>query len=390
MAYDFPSSPTDGQVSGPYYWSASKGAWRVTPTTVAKTIMSPTAPTGASEGDQWQNTNDGSLFIRWNDGTSTQWVESRAPITADGYTSPNYLINGAFDIWQRGTSLSQSGGGVGVDMWREYTDTGSGTQSKDTSVTGPSGVTIAQQSYKFTAGGSATNWTLFQIIETLNAANLAGKTVTLSAYMSSSAARNFSMTMAYSTSVDAAWTGTWVTIASTTVAVGTSMSRVSATFVVPAAAKTVQVGINTGGTNLSAGATVNVAGVQLEEGLAATQFRRNANSVQGELAACQRYYQQFDFSGYFSTTQGLMATKWSGGDAIFTNLYIATMRSAPTVTKSSSSTARFVSSAGVVDVTSGTIIATQQMLSLSFTNNSLGAGFGWIDRWCTLLLSSEL
>ena len=214
----------------------------------------------------------------------------------------NSLINGDFKIWQRGTSLTQSGGGVGVDMWREYTDTGSGTQSRDTTV-GATGVTA--QSYKFTVGGSATNWSLWQIIESANCAHLIGQTVTLSFYAQVSSARSINVAFAYSTTTDAPWTGTWVTFGTTAVALTTTMTRYSVTVAVPANTKTLQASFSSGGTNFAAGFTINVTGVQLERGTVVTPFEQRP--IGTELALCQRYYYQI------SNPDNLVNARWSVG-----------------------------------------------------------------------------
>jgi hypothetical protein len=76
MALDFPSSPTDGQVSGNYVWSASSGVWKAVPNVSTVVVTSSTAPASANDGDLWMNTSDGTTYIYYNDGTSSQWIES--------------------------------------------------------------------------------------------------------------------------------------------------------------------------------------------------------------------------------------------------------------------------------------------------------------------------
>lgn len=75
MAIDFPSSPTDGQVYQGYRWNLAKGAWLSNNPATGSVITSATTPVGASAGDMWFNTVDGTLFIYYNDGISTNWVE---------------------------------------------------------------------------------------------------------------------------------------------------------------------------------------------------------------------------------------------------------------------------------------------------------------------------
>jgi hypothetical protein len=63
------------------------------------------------------------------------------------------------------------------------------------------------------------------------------------------------------------------------------------------------------------GSIWELANVQLEAGAVATPFRRNAPSIQAELAACQRYYQRITPGGLqkvFTTGSILSATQIRG------------------------------------------------------------------------------
>lgn len=251
-------------------------------------------------------------------------VENANNLTPIG---PNYLINGAFDVWQRGTSLSQSGGGVGVDMWREYTDSGSGTQTKDT-VDYPTG--LPAQSYKFTANANSTNWVIWQIMESSHCAPLIGQTVTFSVYLKSSVARTFRLTLGVNTNTDAAWSnGSWTTHSFKDVSVTTGWARYSFTTTVPSNVKTIQFSVASNGANMASASTINVAGAQVELGSYTTPYRRSSGDAQSEQNACYKYYQRYTVGGPYGNVA--VGTAISATNALFILYLWAPMRLATPV-----------------------------------------------------------
>lgn len=211
------------------------------------------------------------------------------PITA----GKNALINGGMDIWQRGTSSSSTGYQT-VDRW--YGNwTGTATYSQE-STTVPSGSRFA---LKMAATATAQLYAN-QAIETMNAARLAGQNVTFSIYAQGSTSIPMSLVVYYSTNVDQPLTSAWTTITPTSGGTGTAVSgsftRISGVWAIPSTAKSVMVQFNTTST-IASGAFVIVGQTQLEEGSTATTFSRAGGTIQGELAACQRYYHKFDATG---------------------------------------------------------------------------------------------
>lgn len=75
MALDFPANPVNGQIFGSYVWNASVGVWQGREESAAVAVMSPVAPASANPGDMWINTNDGTSFAYYNDGSSSQWIQ---------------------------------------------------------------------------------------------------------------------------------------------------------------------------------------------------------------------------------------------------------------------------------------------------------------------------
>jgi len=207
----------------------------------------------------------------------TQWTVL-APIAG----GRNGIINGAMNVWQRGTS-SASQGYVTADRW--FMLGTSTTFSQETSDL-PANF---RNALKYTMSGTAQPFSM-QAIETQNSIRFAGKTVVLSYYVKTSNSTNAMVRIDSSNNVDESIQGTYSVIASNSVATTTSWRRVSSTFTIPSTSRTLRILVGSD-VNLTSGQTILVTGIQLEEGAVATPFEFEDFGV--TLAKCQRYYQRW-------------------------------------------------------------------------------------------------
>jgi hypothetical protein len=355
MALDFPSSPTNGQVYAGYTYDSSKLAWALTGTTVTNMTVSDVAPSNPLSGDAWFDSSTASVFIYYNDGTSGQWVQEYSNpaidtaltnrVTTVENTRPlseNYIINGGFNIWQRGTTAVTVNGNYSADRWIIGSSAGTNSVTQSTDI--PTGLGF-QYSLSF-AGTSTTSPLIRQRIEYQNAIALAGQTVTLSFYAkSTSGSAAIKINTAYPTTTADTF-GTWA--APTTTAdqsalavtpagnASGSWTRYSVSFTVSAnAVRGYQIDLYRESTTTST--TTLFAGVQLELGSIATPFRRNSPSIQAELAACQRYYYRAIGLGTQSSFgSGMINTTTQGLAHI---AFPVTMRDAPSATLDTTGTA---------------------------------------------------
>jgi len=220
----------------------------------------------------------------------------------------NVIINGGFDIWQRGTSSAVSGAYTTADRW--YMNAATTTFSQETT-TVPTGVRYALKA--LTSGTTTVQFR--QAIETLNAIGLAGKTVTLSGEYQASSTTTILTKLFYSTSVDNSVTGSWTEITATSggsvSAVNGSFTKSASVFAVPSTAKSLMVLFDTA--SVSTGLSLYYANIQLEIGTQSSPFTRAGGTIQQELAACQRYFEM-------SYNQGTTPANGAGS----ASLYMAT------------------------------------------------------------------
>jgi hypothetical protein len=235
--------------------------------------------------------------------------------TLSSQAGKNPFINGGFDVWQRGTSVSVAASATATYTGDRFALTTQASQASTVSRQA-TGDTTNLPTIQYcarvqrNASQTGTGAMIFgQSVETTNSIRFAGQAVTLSFY-----ARRGTNYSATSNILNAnIYTGT-----------GTDQSRIAASYTGDVQALTSNVTLTTTwqrftitGTLASsvtelavvfvssmtgtAGAAdyYEVTGIQLELGSYATTFSRAQGTIQGELAACQRYYFRMNGNGNY-------------------------------------------------------------------------------------------
>ena len=256
--------------------------------------------------------------------TATSFAGSGASLTGVNAINggrKNIVMNGAFQVWQRGTSFTADGDAFGADRWaitrpnqtvtKEIASIGNIRCNSMKMLKTGSGAITAYHSIEDGTGVSA-GGSLFN-----------GKTLTLSYYARASGSfdNNGQVWLYYNNNSSS------VQVATCTDSLSTSWTKFTHTFTMPTNTQTYANVysltlslIRALDGNVGNSDWVEVAQVQLEESSTATDFEHR--SYGEELTLCQRYYTK----GRISNT-GNGSTAYTSGSAIFS----PRMRVAPTV-----------------------------------------------------------
>jgi hypothetical protein len=201
----------------------------------------------------------------------------------------NKIINGDMNIWQRGTTFTPSSTGFfyTADRWVSYCYSAStNTVSQQAFTAGTAPATPYESQYFIRVNSTNTLNLLEQRIE--NVRNFANQSVTISFYAKSASAQTITI---YLSQVFGSGGSAGVDTSSTK-AITTSWARYSVTLTMPSiSGKTIGTGSYLANTFTGAiNNALDIWGVQVEQGSTATAFQTATGTIQGELAACQRYY----------------------------------------------------------------------------------------------------
>jgi hypothetical protein len=253
-------------------------------------------------------------------------VDAKSAIANDFAAAKNKLINADCNINQRSFTSTTTTATFGFDRFKLESSGGTSTYSAEAFTAGTAPVS-GYESKNFmrlvTSGQSAVGdfSGISQPVEDVR--TFAGQTVTFSVYAKASTGTpniGFNVEQAFGTGGSAT-----VPTSAAVQAITTSWARYSFTINVPSiSGKTIGTGapqLNTrvftsAGTSISGAGypavgiqnvTIDLWGWQLEAGSIATPFQTATGTIQGELAACQRYYWKIppdhrSTGSYYSTT----------------------------------------------------------------------------------------
>jgi hypothetical protein len=253
----------------------------------------------------------------------------------------NRIINGGFDVWQRGTSLTLSSGGQTflADRWSSEYDGSGATRvlSRQAFTLGSPPVSGTEPAYfhrfnQSVAGTSGTYNLLQQRMEDVR--TFAGQTVTVSFFAKAASALTMpSLTWQQNFGTGGSPTAGPSTNIATSIAITTSWTKYTYTVTVPSISGST-IGTDTPGylglrffLPLNTTFTFDLWGVQVEAGAVATPFEFEGIST--TLAKCQRYFYAIRGYSILYHAVGDTTTNCRGG-IIATPV---TMRAVPTLTE---------------------------------------------------------
>ena len=234
----------------------------------------------------------------------------------------NLIINGGFDVWQRGTSFSPAPAyGFSADRARLSYNSGAGDTvtniTKQTATVDGKFVNVLRHSIVTT-----TNTRQVRYNHRLESPTyLTNQTVTLSFWVRASR----TVALDGDSGIGDNGTGNLATIALSLGEATTTWTRKIATFTLGDCSASSYLTLVVGHTSSGANVDIDYAMFQLEVGKVATPFEHR--SYGEELALCQRYYQQHGGVGYSGIA---MVQVYSNVHSMFSFLFPTKMRAAPT------------------------------------------------------------
>jgi hypothetical protein len=240
----------------------------------------------------------------------TTGITTPALVNGTALAFRNKIINGNFDIWQRGTSLA-SGTGTRflADRFRSNSAGSIYTPSQQSFTIGqtnvPNSPSFFHRVVVSSVAGNANNVTLSQPIE--NVLTFSGETVTLSFYAKADSPKNIAVDFSQVFGTGGTPSSPVSGIGTQKLSLTTSWQKFTVTANIPSiAGKTIGTDLNSflllvfwfdAGSDYNSrtdnlgqqSGTFDIAQVQLEEGSVATPFE--LRPIGTELALCQRYYE---------------------------------------------------------------------------------------------------
>jgi hypothetical protein len=309
-------------------------------------------------------------------------------------SASNPILNSAMQIWQRGTSFTIASGvpTYFADRFQitRFATGATGTRQVTGDTTNLPFIQYCARVARDSGNTSNAPIYLTYSMDSVNSIPFAGKTITFSYYARrganySATSNNLGLTFGTGTGTDqninAGYTGS--AAANFTVSLTTTWQRF--THQVTIGSNVTEMGFYFEYTSTgTAGAAdfFEMTGFQIDIGSVALPFRTTAATIQGELSACQRYYEKSYSTATApgtNTGTGSISTGGTsnGGNNLFSNIFFAVeKRAVPTLTsytEAGTSGQAYYERSGA----SGSVTATAYNVSTRRANLYVGTGAAW-------------